>query len=92
MEKRGGREGERAVLYGIVVDFVCAWGAQRAPLALARGPIQHRVCMAKLSGEGGHSWLGHDALKVPPSTSSVKSNILALQLHEATQKPYQNEH
>lgn len=40
MERRGGREGEHAVLCGIVVDFVCAWGAQRAPLALARGPTQ----------------------------------------------------
>lgn len=28
------------MLCGIVVDFVCAWGAQRAPLALARGPTQ----------------------------------------------------
>lgn len=40
MERRGGREGERAVLYGIVVDFVCACGVQCAPLALARGPTQ----------------------------------------------------
>lgn len=40
MERRGGRKGERAVLYGIVVDLVRAWGVQRALLALARGPTQ----------------------------------------------------
>lgn len=66
-------------------------GSAASSLGAGKGPHSARVCVAKLSGEGGHSWLGHDALKMPVSTSSGESDILALQLPEATQKPEQNE-
>lgn len=59
-------------------------GSAVSSLGPGQGPHSARVCVAKLSGEGGHSWSGDDALKLPALTSSVKSHILTFQLREST--------
>lgn len=90
-ELEKGRDGEKGRNRGRACcalwycgGFCVCVGSAVSSLGPGQGPHSARVCVAKLSGEGGHSWLGDNALKFPALTSSVESDILALQLHKAT--------
>lgn len=76
-----GRNRGSARWYGVCV------GSAASSHGSGQGLHSPRVCAAELNREGGHSWLDPDALTVPASTSSVKSDILAFALPSATQKP-----
>lgn len=78
LRRRGGEE-ERQSMLRLMVLSVCV-GSAASSHGPGRGLHSARVCGAELSKEGGHSWLGRDSLTVLASTSSVNSDILALQL------------